>query len=323
MISPRSIIAGCGSFLPGKIVTNDDLAKQIDTSDSWIKERTGIHQRHIAVEGETSATMGTQAALKAMEAAKVTASDIDLIIVATTTPDQIFPSTATRIQSALKVKQGAAFDIQAVCSGFVYALAVADNFIKCGQSKTALVIGSDTMSRILDWQDRATCVLFGDGAGAVVVRASNTENGNGRGVISTHLYSDGDFGDILYVDGGVSTGAIGKIRMAGSEVFRHAVQKMSNSVQQALDGNELTVDDIDILIPHQANVRILDAVAKKLGIPQEKVMITVADHANTSAASIPLAMDVAVREGRIKEGDLVVIEALGGGLTWGTALIRW
>lgn len=317
----RSVILGCGAYLPEKIVTNADLAARIDTSDEWIQDRTGIKKRHIAAEGEFTSAMAAKAAEKAMQAAGINAGSIDLIVLATTTPDNTFPSTASKVQSLLGIKQGAAFDIQAVCSGFVYALSVADNFIKCGQSKTALVIGADTMSRIVDWEDRGTCVLFGDGAGAVVLQASSDDQ---SGILSTHLYSDGDYGSLLYVDGGVSsTGTVGKLRMSGQDVFKHAVQKMSESVQHALDANHLTVDDIDILIPHQANIRILDAVARKLNIPKHKVIITVQDHANTSAASIPLAMENAVINGRIKKGDLVVLEALGGGLSWGAAVIKW
>lgn len=318
----RSVILGCGAYLPEKIVTNADLAASVDTSDEWIQERTGIKKRHLAAPNECTSNMAAKAALNAMQAAGITAGDIDLIILATTTPDSTFPSTATKVQALLGIHQGAAFDIQAVCSGFVYALAVADNFIKCGQARTALVIGADTMSRLVDWEDRGTCVLFGDGAGAVVVQAQAREFK--RGILSTHLYSDGRYGSILHVDGGVSsTGTVGKLRMSGQEVFKHAVQKMSESVQHALDANHLTVDDIDVLIPHQANIRILDAVARKLNIPKNKVVITVQDHANTSAASIPLAMDTAVTEGRLKRGDLVVIEALGGGLSWGSAVIKW
>jgi len=322
--SIRSIITGCGAYLPKKILTNADLVKMVDTSDEWIVERTGITQRHIAADGEMTSDMAMGAACQAMQHAGVTADMIDLVILATTTPDSTFPSTATKVQSQLGIKRGAAFDIQAVCSGFVYALAIADNFIKCGQVKRALVIGADTMSRIIDWEDRGTCILFGDGAGAVVVEAAAQEDNSDRGILSTHLYADGDYGNLLYVDGGASsTGTVGKIRMLGQEVFKHAVQKMADSVLHALDANDLTVDDINILIPHQANIRILSAVARKLGIPHEKVVITVQDHANTSAASIPLAMQHAVSAGRIKKGDIVVIEALGGGLTWGAAVIRW
>lgn len=321
---PYSVVLGCGAYLPEHIVTNRDLELSIDTTDEWITERTGIKQRHVAAEGELTSDLAAKAALRAMKAAGVTPDDIDLIIVATTTPDSTFPSTATKVQGMLGVKQGAAFDVQAVCSGFVYALATADNFIKAGQVKTALVIGAETLSRIVDWTDRATCVLFGDGAGAVVLRATSEETEKRRGILSTHLYSDGSLYDILYVDGGVSsTGQAGKIRMLGREVYKHAVDKMAACVEKALKYNHLSIEDVDFLVPHQANVRILQSVARKLNISEDKVVITVDQHANTSAASIPLALDNAIKKGQLVPGKLLVIEALGGGLSWGSAVIRW
>lgn len=328
MVEPRSEILGFGSYLPARVVTNDDLAKFVDTSDEWIFGRTGIKQRHIAAEGEMTSDLAVKAAERALEASETRGEEVDLIVLATSTPDQTFPATATRVQAAIGMTGGAAFDVQAVCSGFIYAMATADNFIRAGQAKTALVIGAETFSRILDWEDRSTCVLFGDGAGAFVLGVGDgLDDGrpkNSRGVISTHLHSDGRFSDILYVDGGPSsTRTIGYLRMSGKEVFRHAVTNLADIVTETLEANALTVDDIDWLVPHQANRRILDGTAKKLKLDVDKVIVTVDTHANTSAASIPLAFDAGVRDGRIKRGDLVLMEAMGGGLTWGASLLRW
>lgn len=320
----RSVVCGTGSFLPERVMTNAEVASIVDTSDEWIVERTGIRQRHIAADGQLTSDLAFAAAERALDAAGVHCSDVDLVILATATPDKTFPSTATRVQARLGCVGGPAFDIQAVCSGFVYALAVADNFIKAGQVKTALVIGAETFSRILDWSDRGTCVLFGDGAGAVVLKA---EQGQGdcedRGILTTHLHADGTHHDLLYVDGGPSsTKTVGSLRMAGRDVFRHAVNNLSSVVQEALGSVQLGIDAIDWLVPHQANQRILDSTARKLGVSAEKVVVTVDQHANTSAASIPLALDVAVRDGRIRPGHLVLMEAMGGGFTWGSALVR-
>jgi len=321
----RSVVAGCGGYLPENILTNDELARRIDTSDEWIRARSGIAMRHIAAEGEMTSDLATAAALSALDAAGVAVEDLDLILLATSTPDETFPATATVVQSMLGADNAMAFDIQAVCSGFVFALATADNFIKVGQADTALVIGAETFSRILDWQDRGTCVLFGDGAGAVVLKA---ETGQGttadRGVLSTHLHSDGRLHDLLYVDGGPSsTGEVGFLRMEGKEVFRHAVVKMAEVTVEALKANDLQASDIDWFVPHQAYKRIIDGTAKKLGINGDRVVVTIDKHANTSAASIPLALWVASHDGRIKRDDLVLIEALGGGMTWGSGLVRW
>ncbi|MGC9269926.1 beta-ketoacyl-ACP synthase III [Acidiphilium sp.] len=322
MTHPRSTIDGVGSYLPGRIVTNAELAMTLDTSDSWIRERTGITQRHIAAAHETATFMGAEAARRALDAAGAGPDAVDAIIVATTTPDQAFPATAVAIQGALGVTSGFAFDVSAACSGFVYGLSIADAMIRAGQCRGVLVIGTEIYSRILDWQDRGTCVLFGDGAGAVFIRA-NDHNAD-RGVISTHIHADGRYGDILYVDG--ATGQTDKSQhlvMNGREVFRHAVAKLAGAVDEALAANHLTHSDIDWLVPHQANRRIIDAMGKRLNLRPDQVVITVDRHANTSAASIPLALDEAVRDGRIKPGHLVLIEALGGGLTWGSALIRF
>ena len=330
----RSIVAGCGSYLPERVVTNGELAERVDTSDEWIVARTGIRQRHIAAEGEVTSDLAFFAAERALEHAGIPASDLDLLVLATTTPDQTFPATATKVQHRLGMTNGAAFDVQAVCSGFVYGLAVADNFIKVGQAKTVVLIGAETFSRLLDWQDRGTCVLFGDGAGAIVLRAAEngededefgeTGHNRGRGVLSTHIYSDGSTSDLLYVDGGPSsTQTVGHVRMNGREVFRHAVRNLTEIVHESLEANGLAADDIDWLVPHQANKRILDSTAKKLGLPADKIVVTVERHANTSAASIPLALDEALKDGRIKTGDLVLLEAMGGGLTWGAGLVRW
>jgi 3-oxoacyl-[acyl-carrier-protein] synthase-3 len=321
----RSVVIGCGGYLPEKILTNDELAQRIDTTDEWIRARSGIEMRHIAAEGEMTSDLAFAAAQSALAAAGISAQDIDLILLATSTPDETFPATATVVQSKLGADKAMAFDLQAVCSGFVYALATADNFIKSNQADTALVIGAETFSRILDWQDRGTCVLFGDGAGALVLRA---ESGQGttadRGVLSTHLHSDGRLHDLLYVDGGPSsTGKVGFLRMEGKEVFRQAVVKMAEVTVEALKANDLAASDIDWFVPHQANKRIIDGTAKKLGINGDRVVVTIDKHANTSAASIPLALWVATEDDRIKRDDLVLIEALGGGMTWGSGLVRW
>ena len=319
-MSRRSVVLAAGSYLPEKIVTNDDLAERMETTDEWIVQRTGIRQRHIAAEGELTSHLAHKASERALAAAGIAAADIDLIVLATTTPDETFPATATRVQEMLGNTRGAAFDVQAVCAGFIYALAVADNFIKVGQAETALVIGAETFTRILDWGDRGTAVLFGDGAGAVVLKAAE---GGDRGVLSTHLHSDGRGHDALYVDGGPSsTGQVGHVRMQGKEVFKHAVSKLAAVIQEALDANGMRPEQIDWLVPHQANRRIIDGMADKYRLPREKVVVTVDRHANTSAASVPLALAEAMGDGRIKRGDLVVLEAIGGGLAWGAALVR-
>ncbi|PZO46047.1 MAG: 3-oxoacyl-ACP synthase [Alphaproteobacteria bacterium] len=321
MMALCSVLLGVGSFLPERILTNEELAQSVDTNNEWIIERTGIRQRHIAGKNEKTSDLACAASLKALEASGRTADDIDLVIVATTTPDLTFPATAARVQAALGVNKGAAFDLQAVCSGFIFALATADNALVRGQAKCALVIGAETFSRIVDWTDRGTCVLFGDGAGAVVLEAQ--ERDDDRGVISTFLRTDGRMHDLLYVDGGPSeTGTIGKVRMVGNAVFRNAVEHISGAMLEACARAGVSLDQVDWFVPHQANQRILDGVARKLGIAVDKVVSTVALHGNTSAASVPLALDVAVRDGRIKPGQLVLMEALGGGLTWGAALVR-
>lgn len=321
----RSQVIGCGAYLPERIMTNHELARMVATSHEWIIARTGICQRHIAAEDECTSDLALKAAQVAMDDAAITADDIDLIVLATTTPDQTFPATATQVQAKLEMTRGAAFDVQAVCAGFLYALAIADNFLTAGQAETALVIGSETYSRILDWQDRATCILFGDGAGAVMLRTANGNGNSGdRGVLSTHLHSDGRFHDLLYVDGGPSsTQTAGHVRMAGREVFRHAVVKLAEAVEEALEANGLTAKDIDWLVPHQANKRIIDGMARKLGLAPEQVVLTIDRHANTSAASIPLALCEAACDGRIKPGHLILMEAIGGGLSWGSSLVRW
>jgi len=316
----RSRIAGIGTYLPEHVMLNADMARFVETSDEWIRERTGISQRHIAADGEFTSDLATHASRAALAHAGMDAGEIDLIVLATATPDLTFPATATMVQEKLGIRQGAAFDIQAVCSGFLYALATADNFIKTGQAKNALVIGAETFSRILDWTDRTTCVLFGDGAGAMVL-SSATE---GEGLIKTHLRSDGQYCDLLYVDGGPSrTKTVGHLRMQGNQVFRHAVGKIAGSMEELSALAGIPISDIDWCVPHQANQRILEGVAKRLSIPVEKVISTVGQHGNTSAASIPLAFDTAVKDGRIKRGDLVLMEALGGGFTWGAALARY
>ncbi|MGD9811376.1 MAG: beta-ketoacyl-ACP synthase III [Sphingobium sp.] len=318
----RSILLGTGSALPARAVSNDELSQRVDTSDQWIRERTGIANRYIAGEGETTSTLATEACRKALDAAGIEASQIDLIILATATPDQTFPASATRVQTALGIDDCVAFDVAAVCSGFLYAMGVADSMIRSGAANTALVIGAETFSRILDWEDRTTCVLFGDGAGAVVLAAEESETGE-RGILATKLHADGRHNGLLYVDGGPSTtGTVGSVRMKGQEVFRHAVTNLASVLREVLDLSGLRVEDIDWVVPHQANARILDATARKLGLPAEKVVVTVDQHANTSAASVPLAFDLAVRDGRIRPGDLVMMEAMGGGFTWGACLLR-
>ena len=321
----RSVIMGCGHYLPSRVLSNQELAAQVDTSDEWIVERTGIRNRHIAAEGETTSQMAIKAAQNALKQAGLEAQDIDLIIVATATPDYTFPSTATQVQAGLGITHGAAFDVQAVCSGFVYALSTADKFLISGSHQRALVIGAETFSRILDWNDRTTCVLFGDGAGAVIVEA---QQGAGqlqdRGVLSTHLRADGRHVDKLYVDGGPSsTATTGHLRMEGREVFRYAVTYLAEIIEEAFTTTGLTADDVDWFVPHQANRLIIEATARKLSIDPAKVVMTVENHGNTSAASIPLALSTAVADGRIKKGQVVLMEAMGGGFTWGSALVRW
>ena len=321
----RSIVSGCGAYLPSRIVTNAELAERIDTSDEWIVQRTGIRERRIVADGEMTSDIAVRSAEAALKNAGMGGGDIDLIVLATSTPDETFPATATRVQAAIGMTRGAAFDVQAVCSGFVYALSIADNFLRVGQARSALVIGAETFSRILDWTDRTTCVLFGDGAGAVVLTsAEGAGNKDDRGVLSTHLFSDGRYHDALYVDGGPSsTMTTGHLRMEGREVFRHAVVKLAEAVDAAIAGNGVTGTDIDWLVPHQANRRIIDGMGHRLGLPPEKVVLTIDRHANTSAASIPLALAEAAGDGRIRPGHLVLLEAMGGGFTWGSALVRW
>ena len=314
--------AGVGACLPERVVGNDELAVRVDTSDEWIRARTGIRRRHIAAEGEKTSDLALRAADRALSAAGMSAAGIDLIVLATATPDRTFPSTATAVQAGLGMTRGAAFDVQAVCSGFIYALSVADNFIRAGQAGSALVIGAETFSRILDWSDRTTCVLFGDGAGAVVLRSCGGDDP--RRILSTHLHSDGRHSELLYVDGGPSsTGTVGHLRMEGREVFRHAVTNLSAVVEEALEANGLGPGDISWIVPHQANRRILDATARRLGLGMDRVIVTVDRHANTSAASVPLALEAGVSDGRISPGDLLLFEAMGGGFTWGAALARW
>ena len=316
----RSVVKGVGSALPHRKVTNDELATTVDTTDEWIVERTGIRSRYIASDGETTGSLAIAAARGALADAAIDPSEIGLIVLATATPDQTFPSTATKVQAALGINDCIAFDVHAVCTGFLYALSVADSLLRSGSASKALVIGAETFSRILDWEDRATCVLFGDGAGALVLSAEETESG----ILSTKLHADGRHNDLLFVDGGPSTtGTVGKLRMKGREVFRHAVINLAEVMNEVLVGAGLTSADVDWVVPHQANARILDATAKKLGLPREKIVVTVDRHANTSAASVPLAFDAAVKDGRIKRGDLVVLEAMGGGFTWGAAALRY
>ncbi|MFL5236129.1 MAG: beta-ketoacyl-ACP synthase III [Rhizomicrobium sp.] len=321
----RTQVIGCGACLPERILTNAQLARMVDTSDEWIASRTGIRRRHIVSDGETTVDLAVKSAERAIADAKIGADDIDLVIVATTTPNETFPSVATTVQSRIGMTRGAAFDVQAVCSGFIYGMAIADNFIKAKQAQTILLIGAETMSRLMDWTDRATCVLFGDGAGALVLRAGDGQGGpSDRGVFNTKLYSDGRLHDLLYVDGGPSTtGTTGHLRMLGKEVFKHAVINIADSIVESARDSDVSVSEIDWFVPHQANQRILDATARRLKVPTERFISTIADHGNTSAASVPLALDVAVQDGRIKRGDLVLLEAMGGGLTWGAALLRW
>jgi 3-oxoacyl-[acyl-carrier-protein] synthase-3 len=321
----RSVIRGVGAYLPKRVMTNNDLALLVDTTDEWIKERTGIEQRHIADDGELTSDLGIAASRQALVRSGIDPTDIDLIICATATPDRTFPATAVKIQAGLGITKGAAFDVQAVCSGFIYALNVADNFIKAGQSKRAPVVGAETFSRILDWKDRGTCVLFGDGAGAVVLEAqSQVGTREDRGILATRIRSDGRFEDLLYVDGGPgSTKTTGQLRMNGREVFRHAVQKISSVIEETLVTTGYAPAEIDLYVPHQANKRILDGIGKKLGIPPNKVVITLAKHGNTSAASVPLALNQAFEDHRLREGGLVLMEAMGGGFTWGAVLARW
>jgi 3-oxoacyl-[acyl-carrier-protein] synthase III len=316
----HSVVLGVGSALPARKVTNEELAQTVDTTDQWIVERTGIRSRYVAAEGETTATLATDAARRALEHAGIASTEIDLIVLATATPDQTFPSSATKVQAALGINDCIAFDVHAVCTGFLYALSVADSMLRSGNARKALVIGAETFSRILDWEDRATCVLFGDGAGAIVLSAEDSD----RGILATKLHADGRHNDLLFVDGGPSTtGTVGKLRMKGREVFRHAVVNLAQVMNEVLESAGLTVGEVDWVVPHQANARILDATAKKLGLPPEKIVVTVDRHANTSAASVPLALDTAVKDGRIKRGDLIVLEAMGGGFTWGAAVLRY
>ncbi len=320
----RSVVIGTGSALPARRVSNAELAEQVDTSDEWIVERTGIRFRHIAGEGETTATLAADACRAALAAAGIEAQSIDLIVLATATPDQTFPASATKVQAMLGIDDCVAFDVAAVCSGFLYAVQVVDSMIRSGVAKRALVIGAETFSRILDWEDRTTCVLFGDGAGAIVLEAQDTADDGGRGILTTKLHADGRHNELLYVDGGVSTtGTVGKLRMKGREVFRHAVTNLASVMTESLAMAGLSSDQVDWVVPHQANARILDATARKLGLAPAKVVVTVDQHANTSAASVPLALDVAVRDGRIQQGQIVVLEAMGGGFTWGAAVIRF
>ena len=320
----RAVVTGTGSALPVRRVSNEELALQVDTSDQWIVERTGIRFRHIAGADETTGTLARDAALGALSAAGLDAQEIDLIVLATATPDQTFPSTATKVQAMLGIDDCVAFDVAAVCSGFLYAVQVADSMIRAGAHAKALVIGAETFSRILDWEDRATCVLFGDGAGAMVLEAQESDESAGRGILATRLHADGRHNESLYVDGGPSTtGTVGKLRMKGREVFRHAVVNLAAVMGEALVAAGLESDAVDWVVPHQANARILDATARKLGLPAEKVVMTVDRHANTSAASVPLALDVAVRDGRVRPGQIVVLEAMGGGFTWGASVLRF
>ena len=319
----RSILSGIGGYLPERLVTNDELAARVDTSDEWIRERTGIRQRYLAGPHETAAFMGAKAAQAALDDAGAGPDDVDVILVATSTPDQAFPATALRIQAALGVTKGFGFVLAAACAGFIYALSVADGMIRIGQARGVLVIGSEVYSRIMNWQDRTTCVLFGDGAGAVFLQAGEGQGNADRGILSTHLHAQGTLGDILYVDGAVGRPDLpGTLVMNGKEVFRHAVTRLVGAVDEALAANNLTCNDIDWLVPHQANLRIIEAMGKRLGLPRERVVVTVDRHANTSAASVPLALAEAHADGRVKRGDLVLMEALGGGLTWGSALVR-
>ncbi len=321
----RSVITGTGSCLPDRILTNDDLARIVDTSDEWIRARTGIRQRHVAGPEETTSDLATRAARRALEAAGRRPEEVDAIVVATTTPDLTFPATATAVQEALGAPPGImAFDLQAVCSGFVYGLSVVDAIVRAGQARRVLLIGAETLTRLLDWSDRSTCVLFGDGAGAVFIEAGEGEGTvNDRGILETRVHADGRYRGLLCTDGGAgSNGEVGRLRMQGREVFRHAVARISEAMEEVMKAAGVRAADIDLFVPHQANVRILEATARRLGIPEEKVMLTIGEHGNTSAASIPLALDRALREGRARPGDLVLMEAMGGGFTWGASLAR-
>ncbi len=318
----RSVVLGCGHYLPERRVTNNELSESLDTSDEWIRTRTGIRSRRVAGEEETTADLAAAASRGALAGAGLEPEDIDLVVLATATPDQTFPSTATKVQSKLGMRRGYAYDIQAVCSGFLYALASADGQLRTGAARRCLVVGAETFSRILDWSDRTTAVLFGDGAGAVALEAAQERRG-GSGLLAVKLHSDGAYNDLLYVDGGVASGRIGHVRMQGREVFRHAVRNLESSAKEVLDEAGVSVDDVDWVVPHQANIRIIHRAADSLGIPREKVIVTIEEHANTSAASIPLALSAAVADGRIKRGDLLLLQAMGGGLTWGAALLRW
>ena len=323
-MSLRSQVAGCGAYLPDHIITNRGLADRLETSDEWIRQRTGIGERRVAGPGELTSDLAFRAAQRALASAGMSGNDLDLLVLATATPDNTFPATAAKVQARLGMVRGAAFDVQAVCAGFIFALSVADNALRLGQARTALVIGAETFSRILDWEDRGTCVLFGDGAGALVLKAVSAASPGGRFILSNHLHSDGRQYDILYVDGGPSsTRSAGVLRMQGREVFRQAVQHLSEVIDEALHANRLSAADIDWLVPHQANSRIIDAMGRKLGLSANKIVMTIENHANTSAASIPLALAAAVDDGRIKPGHLVLMEALGGGLSWGASLVRW
>ncbi len=320
----RSVVLGCGAYLPERIVTNAELSETLDTSDEWIQKRTGIRERRIAAPGELTSDLARRASEAALQRAGVDPSEVDLIVLGTATPDNTFPATACRVQAGLGITRGAAMDVQAVCSGFVYALSVADNMLRLGQAKTAIVIGAETFSRILDWEDRSSCVLFGDGAGAVVLRAEEVDDATGRGILSTHIYSDGSGYELLYVDGGPSsTGTSGHLRMQGREVFRHAVLRMAEAVQESLTVNNMTTEDLDWVVPHQANIRIMDSMAKKLALRDDQIVVTVDRQANTSAATIPLALAEADGDGRLQQGNLVSLTAMGGGFTWGAALLRW
>ncbi len=320
----RAVVKGVGHYLPARVVPNAELETMVDTTDEWIVTRSGIRQRHFAAEGETTSVMAAHAARAALADAGLEADEVDAIVVATSTPDLTFPSVGSMVQNELGMTTGYAFDVQAVCAGFVYALSNANALILSGQAKRVLVIGAETFSRLMDWNDRATCVLFGDGAGALILEAQNGEGENtDRGVLAVDLNSDGRYRDLLYVDGGTSSGTTGHLKMSGKEVFRHAVEKLAQTAHRSLDKVGLSGNDVDWVVPHQANIRIIEATAKKLGVPMEKVVVTVQDHGNTSAASIPLAMSVARQRGQIKEGDLLVAEAIGGGLTWGSVVLRW
>lgn len=321
----RSVILGCGAYLPERIVTNDDLPEELETSDEWIRQRTGICERRIAADGETTSDLALNACRDALDRAGCSVDEIDILVVATATPDNTFPATATRVQAELGMQRGAAFDVQAVCSGFIFALSMADNMIRLGQADTAMVVGAETFSRILDWKDRSTCVLFGDGAGAVILRGADGKGDNtDRGILSTHIFSDGSGYEMLYVDGGPSTtGVAGHLRMEGREVFRHAVTRMAEAVEKSLETNDLSASDLDWVVPHQANIRIMDSMAKRLSLKPEQVVVTVDKQANTSAATIPLALTAADTDGRLQKGQLVSLTAMGGGFTWGSALLRW